>query len=124
MAQIGLAFRLSSGDLGYELYPFHVSTNLGGTKEFRAIGPDGFDTNAHYHLQVLSNYLSFPGLLVCPGDVQRAPAADFSALQSGNVTYQLRTGDPVTENNPSEILLVCPIDGNIVYADGTVPNYP
>ncbi len=119
LAQIGLAFRIWEGD-NYK-YPFHLPANLGGTMELRAPGPDGFDANAFYHFRVLSNDLSSVALFVCPSDVQRNPAADFSTLKAENITYQLRTGDTVTSDNPDEIMMVCPIDGNIVHADGTVP---
>lgn len=88
--------------------------------EFCAVGGDGFDRNAARHFQVMSNELSTPKLLICPQDKARKPAADFVNLQAGNVTYQLRSGTNISEANPREVLVVCPVDGNILYCDGTV----
>jgi prepilin-type processing-associated H-X9-DG protein len=121
LRQIGLAFRIWEGD-NEERFPFHASTNQGGTKEFRAIGPDGFDTNTFRHLQVMSNELSIPLILVCPGDFSREGATNFASLGSANVTYQVRSGDAVTPRNPTEVLAVCPVDGNTLFCDGSVTN--
>ena len=88
--------------------------------ELRAIGPDGFDTNAFLHFMVLSNELSVTWRLVCPGDLVRTAATNFAGLRPENVTYRLRTADTVTETNPWEVLAVCPIDGNTLYCDGSV----
>jgi hypothetical protein len=103
-------------------YPFHVSTNLGGTMELRAIDPDGFDTNPFLHFMVLSNYLSATSRLVCRGDIVRGAATNFAGLRPENVTYQLRTADTVTPGEPREVLAVCPIDGNTLYCNGAVTN--
>lgn len=119
LKQIGLAFREWSLD-NDDRFPCNVSTNAGGAMEFSAVGRDGFDRNAARHFQVLSNELNTPKILVCPEDKARKPAADFVNLQAGNVTYQLRSGTNVSEANPREVLAVCPVDGNILYCDGTV----
>jgi hypothetical protein len=103
-------------------FPFHVSTNSGGTMELRAIGPDGFDTNSFMHFMVVSNYLSATSRLVCPGDIVRGAATNFASLSPENVSYRLRTADTVTEGNPEEVLAVCPIDGNTLYCNGAVTN--
>src|SRR5512143_3554317 len=100
-------------------FPFHVPTNQGGTLEFRAIGPDGFDTNAYLHFQVLSNELTFASIFVCRGNVWRTNVTNFPDLQPEHVTYKLRTGDTVRSGIPGEILAVCPVDGNTLYCDGT-----
>lgn len=119
LKQIVLAFKTWAGD-NYGLFPFQLTTNFGGTKEFRAIGPDGFDTNAFKHFQVLSNYLVMPSVLVCLGDVSRIAAADFDSLKPENITYRLRTGDDVNINNDAAIIVVCPIDGNAGLCSGAV----
>ncbi len=90
--------------------------------ELRALGPDGFDTNSFMHFMVLSNCLSATSYLVCPGDIARSAATNFAGLGPENVTYRLRTGDTVTEENPGEVLAVCPIDGNTLYCSGSVTN--
>jgi hypothetical protein len=121
LSHVGL--RLRTWALDYDgRFPFHVHTNLGGTMELRAIGPDGFDTNSFMHFMVLCNYLSATSRLVCPGDIVRRAATNFAGLRPENVTYRLRTGDTVKLNNPEEVLAVCPIDGNTLYCDGSVTN--
>jgi hypothetical protein len=117
--QIGIAFRQWAVG-SFDSFSFNVSTNAGGTLELCAVGIDGFDRSAVRHFQALSNELSTPKILVCPRDKARKPAVDFASLQAGNVTYQLRSGTNVSDVNPREVLAVCPIDGNILYCDGTV----
>jgi hypothetical protein len=119
LKQIGLAFKTWSPDQA-DTFPFNRSTNEGGTREFCARGGDGFDAHAALHFRVLSNEIGSPLLLVCPRDKSRKAAADFSQLQSSNVTYWLHTGPNVSEENPDVVLAVCPIDGNTLYCDGSV----
>jgi hypothetical protein len=116
--QIEIAFRIWAGDNG-DRFPFQVATNQGGTRELRAIGPDGFDTNAYLHFMAISNELAVASVLVCPGDVTRTAALDFANLKPENVTYQLRTDDSVSAEMPGIVLVVCPIDGNTGYCDWT-----
>ena len=119
MKQIGLAFRTWAIDNGDQL-PFNVSTNKGGTLELCVVGSDGFDRNAAFHFQVMSNELSTPKILVCPADTKKQPALDFLSLQPANVSYQVRSGTNITEANPQEILAVCPIHGHVLLCDGSV----
>jgi hypothetical protein len=121
LRQIGFAFKIWALD-NNDRYPFQVYTNLGGTMELRAIGPDGFDANAFLHFQAVSNQLSAPLILVCPGDVTRTAVTNFADLKPENVTYLLRTGADVGENFPDSIMAVCPIDGNTLYCSGAVTN--
>jgi len=99
-------------------YPFNVSTNFGGTLELCARDRNGFDSNAALHFQVMSNELGDPSVLVCPNDSRRKAAPDFRRLQFTNISYRLRTGTNVNQNNPAEVLAVCPIDGNVLYCSG------
>jgi prepilin-type processing-associated H-X9-DG protein len=103
-------------------FPFHVPTNSGGTAELRAIGPGGFDTNTFRHLLVMSNELSTPVILVCPGDLSRNAATNFQDYGPENVTYRVRSGDEVNDTNPTEVPAVCPVDGNTLFCDGSVTN--
>lgn len=119
LKQIGLSLRIWAGDHN-DQYPFNTSTNTGGSMELCAVGEDGFDSNAYLHFQVMSNELSTPLILICPQDTTKKIAADFGSLQSSNVTYLLRSGTNLIEGKPHEILVVCPIDGNVLYCDGTV----
>lgn len=119
MKQIGLACRIWSGDQSAS-FPFNVSTNRGGTLELCDRGGDGYDRNAYRHFQVMSNELSTPKILVCPGDSRKQAAAKFTDLQSWNVSYQLRTSTEVKGANPQEILIYCPIHHHTGLADGSV----
>ena len=115
---IGLSFRTWAIDHN-DQFPFNVSTNLGGTLELCAPGPDGFDKNAAMHFLVMSNELSAPSILVCPADTRQA-ATDWAHLGAANVTYQVRSGEGVTDANPQQVLAVCPIHNNVLRADGSV----
>jgi hypothetical protein len=119
LKQIGLAFKTWAIDHDGQL-PFQRSTNDGGTMELCARGSDGFDTNAPLHFQVMSNELSTPLILLCPKDRSRKPAPDFQHLQAANVTYEMRSGTNLTEEHPQEVLVRCPIHGNILHWDGSV----
>jgi len=103
-------------------YPCNVSTNAGGAREFCAPDKDGFDRNAYLYLKTMGKegYLTVPKLLICPQDRSTKPAASWEDLQAANITYRFRCGTNVTDANPPEILAVCPVDGNILYADGKV----
>jgi hypothetical protein len=119
MKQIGLCFKLWAVDNNGQ-FPFHHGTNTGGTLEFCLMDGSGFDRNSFMHFKVMSNELGTTRILVCPEDHNRKFATNFSDLQAANVTYLLRTGPNVNETNETEILAVCPIDGNKVYCDGSV----
>jgi hypothetical protein len=119
MKQIGLAFRTWALD-NEDQFPFNVSTNKGGTLELCAMGPDGFDRNAAFHFQVMSNELSTPKILVCPADSKKQPALDFLSLQSANVSYRVRTGTNINETVPEEVLADCPMHNHVLLCDGSV----
>lgn len=118
LKQIGLGFRLWAGD-NADIYPFNLSTNVGGTLELCNLDKDGLDQNAALHFQMISNELYAPNILVCPGDSSKKVAANFLKLTSENV-YSLYTGRNLEETNSSGILITCPIDGNTLYSDGHV----
>jgi hypothetical protein len=119
MKQIGLAFRTWALD-NEDQFPFNVSTNKGGTLELCAVGPDGFDRNAAFHFQVMSNELSTPKILVCPADTKKQAALDFLSLQPVNVSYQVRSGTNINETVPGEVLASCPIHHHVLLCDGSV----
>jgi hypothetical protein len=119
LLQIGLRFHMWSIDHG-NLFPFNVGSGSGGSREFCAEDANGFDTNAPIHFEILSNELKFPQVLVCPGDPSKRAAASFGNLGQNNVTYRLRTGTNISVQMPRQVFLVCPIDGNTLYSDGTV----
>jgi hypothetical protein len=119
MKQIGLAFRTWAID-NSDNFPFNVSTNKGGTLELCLPGSDGFDRNAAYHFQVMSNELSTPKILVCPADSTKQMALNFANLQPANVSYQVCSGKNVSDVNPNQVLAVCLIHNNVLLCDGSV----
>lgn len=82
LKQIGLSAKTWGLDNG-DKFPMGVSTNAGGTMEWTMTG------FLSPHFQVMSNELSTPKLLVCPNDVKREAATNFSVLADENVSYFL-----------------------------------
>jgi len=119
MKQIGIAYRLWSGDHG-DNYVVNTSTNQGGTLEFCDRDRDGFERHSALHFLPMSNELSTPKVLTCPQDKSKKWAEDWAHLTDANVTYRVRSGKDVDETNPRGVLFVCPIDGNTAYCDGSV----
>ncbi|SPE57239.1 hypothetical protein SBV1_270038 [Verrucomicrobia bacterium] len=114
---IVVAFKLWASEHSNHL-PFNVSSNAGGTKELCRIGQGGSDWNEAAHFRAISNELASPSFLVCPNDHNRKPAADFQQFRQANISYLLRSGANVDLGRASEVLLVCPIDGNVLYCNG------
>jgi type II secretory pathway pseudopilin PulG len=79
LKQVGLAFRIWSGDNG-DKHPPNVSTNKGGSKEYVPRG------NTFRHFLCMSNELSTPKILACPAD-DREPAPSFALLRNANISY-------------------------------------
>jgi len=123
LKQIGLAYKIWALD-NNDQYPFTVSTNAGGTREWVRPSTDGTDRNPALHFQILSNELSTPKILVCPGDASKIAALDFRNLSAANVTYQLRTLPSVNSTNPQQVLAICPIHHHVLLADGSVQQGP
>jgi hypothetical protein len=119
MKQMGLAARIWAGDHN-DQYPFNVSNSKGGTLELCERDAEGYDRNAARHFQVMSNELNTPKILVCPGDKSKQAANTFNNLESWNVSYQLRTGETVSDTNPEEVLIYCPIHHHTGRTDGSV----
>ena len=67
----------------------------------------------------MSNELSTPRILVCPGDTNRPVAADWASFTSANCSYEYLApnGSPA---DPTRVLARCPIHGNIGLCDGSV----
>lgn len=119
LKQVGLAFRIWEGDHN-DRFPFNVSTNQGGTRELSLLGTNGFDQNGWIHLQVMSNFLVNPIILVCPADDAKHPASDFSHLTVLNCSYLIRSGSNIDETYPQSILAICPFHHNVLLVDGSV----
>ena len=87
--------------------------------ELAVPGDDNIDTNP-IHFEVLSNELNTPKILICPGDTDHTAALQFKNLQAANISYELHTGSNVSDQYPQQILVVCPIHGNVLTCDGAV----
>ena len=109
---MGAAFHLFAHDHG-SAFPFQVSTNEGGSREFVhggfALGDNFYF--AYRHFQVISNELGLPRLLVCPADRGRTNAAAFPVLRNDNISYF--AGVTADYSKPDSLLSG---DGNL--ADG------
>ena len=78
LKNIGLAFRIYATD-HQDRFPLASVFTNGAVDEAR-VRP------CHQYYRALSNYLSYPRLLICPGSEKKA-AASFAALEGGNLTY-------------------------------------
>jgi prepilin-type N-terminal cleavage/methylation domain-containing protein len=83
LKQIGLAMRLWA-DSNEGKYPWKVDQTEGGAK------PNGTD-NAKVNLQLsrVANELGSTKILLCPSDVRRVAATNFSTLNLTNISYAL-----------------------------------
>src|SRR6266516_1749828 len=119
LKQIGLAFRIWANDNG-DSYPMNVSTNQGGSSEFKRVDANGANQpgmSVQYnfmHFAVMSNELSTPKILVCPSDSGRNQATNFAhmisaaaqsgANRTGNKSISFVVGYDATDTFPSMIL--------------------
>jgi len=79
LRQVGLAYHSFVHDHGGK-FPMQVSTRDGGIRELLSTPCDPGCTNAYRTLQVLSNELVTPKLLICPADPHRTPATNFTQV--------------------------------------------
>lgn len=79
LKQVGLAYHSFIHDHGGK-FPMQVSTRDGGVRELLTNPCDPGCTNAYRTLQVLSNELVTPKLLICPADARRRAATNFTEL--------------------------------------------
>ena len=93
MKQIGLAARIWSNDNGGKFPP---------------------------DFQSMSNELSTPKILVCPGDGSRTKAMDWSTFSPGNVSYEYLQPGIAEKGAEQTIVFQCPIHGSIGLGDGSV----
>jgi hypothetical protein len=119
LKQIGVSFRTWALD-NADRYPCNVATNAGGAMEVCVTGADGFVNDPAPIFQVMSNELSIPLILVCPHDKSKKAAPNFPTLTASNITYRPRSGPEISDTNPTNILGLCPICGNVLLCDGSV----
>ncbi len=67
----------------------------------------------------MSNELSTPRILVCPGDHQRVPARDWASLNESNCSYEI-VAPGLSLDDTTNIYFRCKLHGHLGYADGTV----
>lgn len=81
LKQIGLSFRIWDGDHN-NLNPMQVYTNEVGGFRFADA------TNSFRYFQALSNELNTPYVLVCPTDLERRPATNFTSdFNNSHLSY-------------------------------------
>lgn len=81
LKQVGLAYRIWEGD-NNDKYPMQVSMTNGGSMEMVAAG----DVAATF--QVMSNELSTPKIVVCPQDLSRDYATNFTTdFNNSRISY-------------------------------------
>ena len=95
LKQIGLAFRMWSGDHEGK-FPTAGSMELNGT--LATLG----GTALFLHYQFLSNELNSPKILVCPTDTSRTSATNFTSLNNNHLSYFV--GLDADETAPQSIL--------------------
>ncbi len=67
----------------------------------------------------MSNEIAAPKVLLCPSDVGRQPAVDWSSYTAANCSYEyLAASGTFTE--PDRVMFRCGIHGNITLCDGSV----
>lgn len=96
---VALSMRLFANDHG-ENFPWAVSTNQGGSREF---------TNSSLvfmHFTAASNELVTPKVLLCPVDSRRERATEFDKFSNSNLSYFVSLDSkPGPSNGPSSVLL-------------------
>jgi hypothetical protein len=71
------------------------------------------------NLLAMTNEMSTPRILVCPGDSGRQPAADWSTFTADNCSYEYLAPSVPAEREPSRVLFRCPIHGSLCLLDGS-----
>ena len=123
LKQIGLAFATWALNNGNQ-FPFNVPASKGGTLEYCQRNQEGIDSTSARHLQVMSNELSTPKILLCPADKAKQAASGWIGLQAPQISYELRSGQSVSPTNAESILMRCPIHGTVLHCDGSVDARP
>jgi hypothetical protein len=67
----------------------------------------------------MSNELSVPKMLVCPGDHARKAAASWETFTEADSSYQIMNPS-LPESDPNGVFIRCKVHGHIGYADASV----
>jgi len=108
LKQVGMAFRMWSDDHG--LYPMQYRTNSFDGPSFAT------QQKMYVYFQTMSNELSTPKIICCPGD-DRLPATNFASLSNTNISYFL--GMDADETMPQMFLAG---DRNLTTNSAPVPS--
>lgn len=95
LKQIGLAFRMRSGDQS-DTFPFIRNASDGGTREAVSSG------QTFRHFIAISNDLNTPKVLTCPSDVNRRRTLNWSEFGPTNLSYFV--GVLADESKPNTLL--------------------
>jgi type II secretory pathway pseudopilin PulG len=88
LREIGLAYQIWAGDNGGK-YPMEVSVSNGGTMELFSNGSQ-FQNFPFLNYLAMSNELSTPKILHCPGDTNHMAATDFgTSFNNSSISYFL-----------------------------------
>jgi prepilin-type N-terminal cleavage/methylation domain-containing protein len=83
LKQVSLGLRLWAGN-NDDKYPWKVNQSLGGGK------PNGSgNARVNYQFSLTSNELASTKILLCPNDVRKVAATNFSSLHLTNISYAL-----------------------------------
>jgi hypothetical protein len=79
------------------------------------------DNNDYFPSAVLlmTNEMSTPKILACPGDSAHPAATDWKSFGSGNSSYDY-LGASATDAEPNRVIFRCPTHGSVTLADGSV----
>lgn len=69
--------------------------------------------------QCMSNEVSYPGFLICPGDRERRLASNWSTLTDADSSYQI-VSPGITEAETNAVFLRCTVHGYICYTTGII----
>jgi len=99
LKQVDTSFRIWKQDNNNQ-YPMSVSVTNGGGMELIAMG------NVSGCLQVMSNELSTPIILICPADMEHIPATNFqSDFNNSHINYFVNADATATGTYPGEVML-------------------
>jgi len=77
------------------------------------------DRHLPSELLAMSNEVSTPKILVCPGDHSRRPAANWATFTPADSSYEIVTPG-LPDGDTNGVFLRCKIHGHTGYADATV----
>jgi hypothetical protein len=102
LKQVGTAYRIWSGD-NEDRYPWDVSTNAGGWKEYAFSKDAGRYCRINYAM--MSNELGqTPRVLLCPADEKRHAASNFETGSFGNTNISFFVGINAGDGTPQSWL--------------------